>query len=99
METLKDGVGGQGLERLEKMVMRPGGCRTYMRKRLAREFPAIVDGFVEQAKTGSVPHLKLATELLKPVRQGTTRKKSEAVRLLDRMVKSRPVKANVVVTE
>jgi hypothetical protein len=47
---------------------------------------------VKEAKSGSVPHLKLATELLKPVRNVTRRKKSETIRSLERMMKSRPVR-------
>jgi hypothetical protein len=50
--------------------MRPAECRSYMRRTLAKEFEGIVAGFVAAAKQGSCPHLKLATELLKPVRKG-----------------------------
>ncbi len=46
--------------------LRPGQCRAYMRQALAREFDGIVKGFVESAKSGSCPHVKLATELLEP---------------------------------
>ena len=39
-----------------------------------------MDGFVEAAKKGSCPHVKLATELLKPIRKGTSRKKGTATK-------------------
>jgi hypothetical protein len=74
---------GQNAEKQAKRLMQPAGCRSYMRRRLAKEFPEIVDGFVEEAKKGSCPHVKLATEFLRPVRKGTSRRKSEATKLLD----------------
>ena len=58
--------------------MRPSECRNRMRRTLAKEFDAIIDGFVEAAKKGSCPHVKLATELLKPIRKPTSRKKGSA---------------------
>ncbi len=58
--------------------LRPNECRSLMRKTLAREFQEIVDGFVAAAKKGSCPHVKLATELLKPIRTGPSRKKGSA---------------------
>ena len=55
-----------------------------MRKRLAEEFPGIVQGFLEGAKTGSCAHLKLATELLaEPERR--PRRKGSALRLLEKL--------------
>jgi hypothetical protein len=60
--------------------MRPSECRGHMRRTLAKEFQGIVDGFVEAAKKGSCPHVKLATELLKPIRKGTSRKKGTATK-------------------
>jgi hypothetical protein len=70
-------------------MMRPARCRSYMRKQLAQAFPGIVDGFVKAAKTGSVPHVKLATELLKPTRKGTTRRKGSVARLLEKLQNER----------
>ena len=61
-----------------------------MRKELAEEFPEIVEGFVEAAKTGSVPHVKLATELLKLTRKGTTRRKGSVAKLLEKLGKDEP---------
>jgi hypothetical protein len=75
-----------------RRVVRPAGCRAYIRKELAKQFPEIVDGFVKEAKSGSVPHLRLATELLQPERKDAQRRKGETARMLDRMVKNRPVK-------
>jgi hypothetical protein len=77
-------------ERQTKRILRPAGCRSYMRKELAEEFPEIVDGFVEAAKTGSVPHVKLATELLKPTRKGTTRRKGSVAKLLEKLGEDEP---------
>jgi hypothetical protein len=72
--------------KLATRMMLPAGCRAYMRRRLAKEFPEIVDGFIEEAKKGSCPHVKLATELLRPVRKGTPRRKSEATKMLDELL-------------
>jgi len=69
--------------------MSPTGCREYMRRTLAKEFPGIMEGFVEAAKTGSVPHLKLVTELLRPTRQGTSRAKGPAARFIEKWEKEK----------
>jgi hypothetical protein len=66
----------------QRRLLYPAGCREHLRKALAREFEEIAEGFVKAAKSGSVPHLKLATELLKPNRKGTTRRPSTAARIL-----------------
>ena len=63
--------------------MRPSECRNRMRRTLAKEFDAIIDGFVKAAKKGSCPHVKLATELLKPIRTGPSRKKGTATKYLE----------------
>jgi len=60
--------------------LRPNECRNRMRRTLMREFDAIIAGFVEAAKKGSCPHVKLATELLKPTRTGPSRKKGTATK-------------------
>ncbi len=70
-------------EKLAKRLMQPAGCRAYLRRRLAAEFEEIVDGFIKEAKKGSCPHVKLATEFLRPTRKGTTRRKSAATKMLD----------------
>ena len=72
----------------ERRLMVPGGCRTYMRKTLAKEFPEIVQGFVEAAKTGSCTHVKLVTELMRPIRQYKPRqKKGPARRFIEKLEK------------
>ena len=80
------------LARVEKVVaetkakyMRPGECRNHMRRTLAKEFQGIVDGFVEAAKKGSCPHVKLATELLKPTRKNPSRKKGTVARYIEQL--------------
>ncbi len=51
---------------VEEKPLRPAQCRAYMRRALAQEFQGIVEGFIKGAKSGSCPHVKLATELLEP---------------------------------
>jgi hypothetical protein len=77
-----DGRFAGDLPAQQRRLLYPAGCREHLRKALAKEFEEIAAGFVKAAKSGSVPHVKLATELLKPTRQGTTRKKSTAARIL-----------------
>jgi hypothetical protein len=79
----------EAARRRAERLLRPSGCREYMRKQLAKEFPGIMSGFVKAAKTGSVPHVKLATELMKPTRVGTPRKKGSVARLLERLQNER----------
>jgi hypothetical protein len=67
--------------------MRPSECRSHMRRTLAKEFQGIVDGFIEAAKKGSCQHVKLATELLKPIRKGPSRKKGTATRYWEQLEK------------
>ena len=75
LDQVKDALGEN-----KAKYMRPSECRSHMRRTLAREFQGIVDGFVEAAKKGSCPHVKLATELLKPIRKGPSRKKGTATK-------------------
>lgn len=65
--------------------LRPSECRSMMRRTLATEFPGIVEGFVKAAKTGSCPHVKLATELLKPIRKSPSKKKGTATLIWERI--------------
>jgi hypothetical protein len=81
-------TGGE-LTKASRRLMTPEGCRAYMRRTLSKEFPGIMDGFVEAAKTGSVPHLKLVTELLRPTRQGTSRAKGPAARFFEKLEKEK----------
>jgi hypothetical protein len=79
-------TGGVTLSTEERKLLAPAGCRAYMRKTLVKEFPKIVQGFVDKAKTGSCPHLKMVTELMKPVRQVNPRqKKGPAARFIERL--------------
>jgi hypothetical protein len=71
-------AGKKGAER----SLTPGQCRTHMRRTLAKEFEKIVEGFVKEAKKGSCPHLRLTTELLKPM-EGTKQKKGPVARFLE----------------
>jgi UDP-N-acetylmuramoylalanine-D-glutamate ligase len=80
------------LARVEEMVaekkvkyMSPGECRSHMRRTLAKEFQSIVNGFVEAAKKGSCPHVKLATELLKPIRKNPSRKKGTVAKYIEQL--------------
>ena len=70
----------EALDEGKAKYMRPSECRSHMRRTLAKEFQGIVDGFVAAAKKGSCPHVKLATELLKPIRTGPSRKKGTATK-------------------
>jgi hypothetical protein len=80
----------RGLTKAEKRLLAPAGCRAYMRRTLVKEFPEIVQGFVDAAKTGSCPHVKMVTELMRPIRQGSPRqKKGTMVRLFERLEKER----------
>lgn len=56
-----------------------------MRKRIAEEFPEIVRGFLDGAKTGSCTHVKLATELLGEPEASRTPRKGSAMRLLEKL--------------
>ena len=78
MDELGQGKKAEGAAKGK--FLRPNECRSLMRKTLAREFQEIVDGFVAAAKKGSCPHVKLATELLKPIRTGPSRKKGSATK-------------------
>jgi len=80
----------------QRRLLYPAGCREHLRKALAREFEEIADGFVKAAKSGSVQHLKLATELLKPNRKGTTRRKSTAARILKEWAEEKKAKEQTV---
>jgi hypothetical protein len=82
MEQRNVGV-GEG----NKKYMKPSECRSLMRRTLAKEFQAIVDGFISAAKKGSCPHVKLATELMKSDRNGASRKKGTATKYWEMLQK------------
>jgi hypothetical protein len=72
--------------------LRPSACLSHMRRTLAKEFQGIVDGFVEAAKTGSCPHVKLATELMKPDAKSSLRKKGSVAKYMQQLEKERKEK-------
>jgi hypothetical protein len=64
--------------------LRPSQCRGHLRKKLAEAYPAIVAGFVEQAKSGSCQHLKMATDLVEAKKAGrASMAKGPAARMLE----------------
>lgn len=78
-------VAEESVSEKKQKPLRPSDCRSHMRKRLAGEFQEIVDGFVAAAKLGSCQHVKLATELLKPIRKSASKKKGPATRLWEKI--------------
>jgi hypothetical protein len=62
------------------------GCRNYIRGELTEGFPQIVQGFVKAAKSGSVPHVKLATEILQTAAPKKPRRSPAMAALMRRMV-------------
>ncbi len=56
-----------------------------MRQVLAREFRGIVEGFVEGAKSGSCQHVKLVTELMRPVTKTKVRGRGRVEELLKQL--------------
>lgn len=59
-----------GAPQRQRRPLRSSQCRGVMRKALTEGYEEIVKGFVEQAKTGSAAHVRLANELLAaPVRK------------------------------
>jgi hypothetical protein len=64
-------------------ALKPSQCRAFMRRHLAASFPKIVEGFVNQAETGSCVHVKLASELLETRRgEGRGSRKNSAREVL-----------------
>jgi len=64
--------------------LRPSQCAAYLRRELAHSFRGIVHGFVQQATSGSVPHMKETMHLLDS--QTTPKKrKGSAQRLLEEL--------------
>jgi hypothetical protein len=64
----------------KKKAKRTKDCKRYAKKRVSEEWPKIVDGLVEGAKTGSYNHTKLLVEVSgikdeekKPVRRGRSK--------------------------
>jgi len=80
VDSKKFEVGTEAAGKAKVRRMRPNECRNLMRRTLQEEFQGIVDGFIKAAKEGSCPHVKLATELLRPIRKSPSRKKGTATR-------------------
>ena len=87
--------GNVGVGEGKKKYMKPSECRSLMRRTLAKEFQAIVDGFIAAAKKGSCPHVKLATELMKSDRNGASRKKGTATKYWEMLQKEEREKERV----
>ncbi len=69
----------------EAKPLRPKQCNKYLQKKLAKEFKKIVDGFISEAEKGGCAHMKLAVELLEPVKDDSRARKGSAHRLLDEL--------------
>ncbi len=69
----------------EQKPLRPKQCHKYVQKRVAEQFPAIVNGFIGEALKGSCPHMKLAMELLDSAKVTTRPRKSSVHMLLDQL--------------
>ncbi|MBW4037528.1 MAG: hypothetical protein HIU91_01400 [Acidobacteria bacterium] len=80
--VVETGVVGASVGRKRAKYRRPSQCRHDMRRALAESFDEIMKGFIEEAKTGSCAHVKLATELLKSPRKPRAQKKGSSVEKL-----------------
>lgn len=65
--------------------LRPRQCHKYLQKRLAEQFPRIVEGFITEAVEGGCAHMKLAVELLETARDEGRKKKGSALRFLEEL--------------
>ena len=75
-----------------KKPLKPHECRNHLRKTVAAAYRDIVAGFVEEAKSGSCQHLKMATEVVeskKRVRK-SSRPKSATEELLEELEREFP---------
>ncbi|WP_263373635.1 hypothetical protein [Granulicella aggregans] len=86
----EDGTASGLSESAEKKPPRPSQCRNYTREAVAKSLPDILETFVDQAKSGSVPHFNHLAKFggfdLRPMPAPAKRKgKSFAQRLLDNM--------------
>ena len=69
----------------QERPLRPRQCHKYLQKTLAKEFRTILDGFVEEARKGGCAHMKLAVELLEPVKNDGRQRKGSAQQLLEEL--------------
>ena len=65
--------------------LRPRQCHKYLQKTLAAEFTTIVAGFISEAQKGGCAHMKLAVELLEPIKDNGRHHKGSAERLLEEL--------------
>jgi hypothetical protein len=65
-------------------ALKPSECKKLMRTELAKQFPEILKGFVDEAKSGSCGHLKLINQLLETPPE-MARKKGVTQRMLDEL--------------
>jgi hypothetical protein len=65
--------------------LRPRQCHRYLQKTLATAFPEIVEGFVNEARSGGCAHMKLAVELLESAKPESRRAKGSAQRFLEQL--------------
>lgn len=65
----------------------PRECQKYLQDTLAKEFRAIVAGFISEAREGGCAHMKLAVELLEAPKkeEAPPRRKGSAQRLLEEL--------------
>jgi hypothetical protein len=71
-----------------KKRLKPSQCRPFMRSELAKQFPEILKGFVDEAKAGSCAHLKLTNELLQR-EGGPAKKKGPTEKMLEELLGER----------
>ena len=76
---------GAVAEIADEKPLRPKQCHDHLQRTLAKEFRAIVQGFVKEAKNGGCAHMKLAADLLEPSRPPARKKKDTAQRLLEEL--------------
>jgi len=65
---VREGLDGDGGAKPEEnkgagKAPKPKQCRTFTQARVAEALPEIVDRFVEEAKKGSIAHVKMLTTL------------------------------------
>ncbi|HTV09972.1 MAG TPA: hypothetical protein VMD97_13095 [Candidatus Aquilonibacter sp.] len=65
--------------------LRPKQCHKYLQRTLAVAFPAIVEGFLKEARNGGCAHMKLAVELLESAKPEPRRTKGSAQRFLEEL--------------
>jgi hypothetical protein len=77
----------EGAGAVPEKPLRPAQCRTHLRKTVAAAYRDIVKGFVDQAKSGSCQHLKMATDVVESAKRvgAGSRKKGPAELMLEEL--------------